>query len=515
MNSWQELVKMALLGTEKMPLQPTILPQNIQNLLANTDASDKESHFLKAAALTLTYQKAGQMPDKTPLPDIAPAADETQPFAPLPYLTVLKKLLDETAHKYPQLYFLLFEKIKQRGYVLPHDKLCSVLTLLEHSSFKTHKTLINNIIGVRGNWLQQFNPNWQIATPKDKDIIWQEGTSAERRAMLFEMRQHDPHKVFTLIQETWASENARERKEFLKILAQNTQAEESDFIQTIYDDLMDAKGAVKTINQDIKELAAVLLLNNATSNLYKSTVERLKKYVSVKKTLLGLQSKTVFTLPEVEDDFFNTHVMKMDFGVSNTPSTNELLTEYWFSYFLQNLHPLAWETFFNTTDWRTILDILEETDTQITGKRKRQRYSFRKYVSVALGKAQYRKAILGYIEKHKVADLSNEELEKFFIQKMDVNKANDPRNVLIRENWRWSSTLSRHILRGLVNDPASVHYNAQFAQQVAVHFDDGILKELYELSNQEHTDWQKQQLHNTLIMPLIQFLELRKEIEKL
>ena len=78
MNAWQELVKMALLGTEKMPLQTAVLPQNIQNILEKADKTDKEAYFLKAAALTLTYWKAGRLPDKTPLPDMVAAPDETR-----------------------------------------------------------------------------------------------------------------------------------------------------------------------------------------------------------------------------------------------------------------------------------------------------------------------------------------------------------------------------------------------------------------------------------------------------
>jgi Family of unknown function (DUF5691) len=523
MNSWQELVKMALLGTEKMPLQTHILPQNIQNLLANANASDTESHFLKAAALTLTYWKAGQTPDKTPLPEIAPAADETQPFAPPQYLDVFKTLFDHAANKQIDLYVLLFKKIKEKGYVVPHENLFNVMSLLEIPEFKNKKEFIVDIIGERGHWLQQFNDKWIVETPKTTDTLWQEGSTSERRMSLLKTRQKDPQKAFEWINQTWANENARERKEFLKALSISPQPDEWQFVQSVYNELTDVKATTKAVNQEIKEIAATILLQNPASDLFKSVVGKLQQYVSVKKTMLGLKSNTVLTIPTEEDNFLNKEMMKTAFALINTPSTNELLTEYWFCYFLQNLHPTAWETLLNTDDWHTILNILKESDDNICGKRKKQRYSFHKYLAIILGKTQYRKGIKVYLEKDKLSDfdasifavLTNEELEQFYLKKLDAQNSSEYRSVLIRANWRWSSALSLHILRGLVNEGQGIHYNAPFIENATIHFDDSILKELYELANQEKTDWHKQQLHNTIIQPLIELLEIRKEIENL
>jgi hypothetical protein len=525
MNAWQELVKMALLGTEKMPLQTAVLPQNIQNILEKADKTDQEAYFLKAAALTLPYWKAGRLPDKTPLPDMVAAPDETLKFAPPQYINLLKQLMDLGTQKHPALYLLLFEKMKQNNLVLPHEMVCDTLNLMEAPILKNHKTLISEIVGERGRWLQQFNDKWQVATPKNSDEIWQEGTLAERRTMLFKMRQNDPNTAFLLIKSTWDNENARERKEFLKILSHNPQPEEWIFVQTIYDELLDAKAMTKAINQDIKELSATFLMNNPASNLHKSVVERLKNYVSTKKKFLGLQSKTVLEIPIEEDNFLNKEVMKTEFGHLITPSTNELLTEYWFTFFIQNLHPKAWETLLDTTDWHVILKVLDEADNQIVGKRKRQRGSFRWRVSSALSNHSYRTGILACLESGQIKEyetsilnaLTDEELENFCLKNLDLsnNEHLAPRNFLVRDKWRWSKALSLHILRGLIKDNRVAWENSQFAVQVAPHFDDCILPELYELSKIERKEWHQQHLHSQLVLPLIQFLELRKEIENL
>jgi hypothetical protein len=526
MNAWQELVKMALLGTDKMPLQTAVLPQNIQNLLSKkADDTDKEAHFLKAAALTLVYWKAGQIPDKTPLPDIAVAPDETLPFAPPQYVAIFKRLLDGGTNKFTDLYFLLFEKIKHNNYVLPHENLFDVLSLLEQINFKQKKTLITDIIGERGLWLQQFNAKWQTSTAKDADDIWQEGTSAERRAMLFAMRQNDPNSAFLLMKSTWDNENARERKEFMKILSHNPQPEEWIFMQMVYDELSDAKAMTKTINQDIRTLATTFLLGNPDSNLYKSVVERLKNYVVTKKKFLGLQSTILLEIPTEEDAFLNKEVMKTEFGHADTPSTNELLTEYWFTFFLQNLHPITWETLLGTTDWQVILKTLDNADKQIVANRKRQRGTFRWRVSLALSNHAYRAGILACLETGQIKEyetsilntLTNEELENYFLKNIDLsnNENTAPRNYLIRDKWRWSKALSQYILRGLIKDSRVAWENSQFAVNSANYFDDCILPELYDLSKIELKEWHQQHLNNQLVLPLIQFLELRKQIENL
>lgn len=524
MNAWQELVKMALLGTEKMSLQTAVLPQNIQNILEKADKTDQEAYFLKAAALTLTYWKAGRLPDKTPLPEIAVAPDETLNFAPPQYINVLKQLMDLGTQKYPDLYLLLFEKMKQNSFVVPHENVCAVLNLMEAPILKNHKTLISKVVGERGRWLQQFNDKWQLPKETDFDTVWAEGSSGERRMALEDLRKKEPKKAFELIKNAWETANARERRDFLKILSDADQGEEGAFVQTVYNDLMAVSTLTKAINNEMKEITARILLRNPTSDLFKSVVKRLNKYVSVKKTLLGLSSKTIFDIPIEEDDFLNKEVMKTEFAHIQTPSTNEYLTEYWFGWFLQVLHPTAWEILLKTEDWQTIFDVLTETDKKITGGRKQQqRDSFVRYVSMSFGNSHFRKGVLTFIKKYPVSNsnqfilniLSNDELESFFINKVKISAANNLKTFLLRDNWQWSSALSLHVLRGLIEDAQQVYYNAQFALNAAIHFDDCVLKELYQRAKQEETDWHKQHVRNSLVLPLIQFLELRKEIENL
>ncbi|MBL7813816.1 MAG: hypothetical protein JNL70_02335 [Saprospiraceae bacterium] len=520
MKAWDEMVKCALLGTEKMPLQVAILPQNIQKILEKTDKTDSEAYFLKAAALTWTYRRAGQMPDKTPLPSISAAPDETLKFAPPQYISLLKRLFDSGTSRFPQLFILFFEKMVEKNYVLTPENVYDVLNLTTEPIYRNHKTLISRVVGERGRWLTQFNEAWQMPQVQSFDAVWAEGSSADRRLALTDYRKTDPEKAFNLIKGAWQEANAREKKDLLKILATQPQNEEWTFVQAIYDDLVQEK-TPKAITQEMKEIAVGLLLNNPSSDLYKKVAERLKKYVVTKKTFLGLSSKNTLELPTESDDFLNGTVMKYEFGHGFTPSTNELLTEYWFTYFLNRMHPSVWEDLLETDDWQRILQVLEDADRLITNNRKRQRQSFKWHISTALGNHRYRQGVFACLKTGKNSDyqthilnaLSNDELEKYFIDHIDIGEVSNVRNHLLRENWRWSSTLSLYILRGIIARKNETYNNIPFAINSAAFFDSSILSELYALSKLPQSDWQLQQQHNTLIMPLIQFLEIRKEIE--
>ena len=82
MNTWQQLIKIALLGTDKMPLPESVLPGAVRQRLSSADPSDREAWFFKAAALTYVYEKAGTLPVKTPVPDLPLAPGEQRPVCP-------------------------------------------------------------------------------------------------------------------------------------------------------------------------------------------------------------------------------------------------------------------------------------------------------------------------------------------------------------------------------------------------------------------------------------------------
>jgi hypothetical protein len=181
--AWNELVKMALLGTEKLPLQTAVLPKKIREILEKSPENDRESAFLKAAALTWLYEKAGQKPDRTPLPNIAAAPEEFLQIGTPQYKTVLSRILGEEKMPIHLILSLLFQKMAAKNRMIPHELLVPILSVIEKTDLKKKPDLIQKIIGERGKWLAQFNKKWAFLTPKPVENIWQEGSNTERREL--------------------------------------------------------------------------------------------------------------------------------------------------------------------------------------------------------------------------------------------------------------------------------------------------------------------------------------------
>ncbi|MCS6861638.1 MAG: hypothetical protein NZT92_15120, partial [Abditibacteriales bacterium] len=79
MNLWENIVTIALLGTERQPL---VLPPSddaLGDLLSRLDLADRERSLLGAAAAIALYQRAGQLPKMGNQPPPPPCETDDLP----------------------------------------------------------------------------------------------------------------------------------------------------------------------------------------------------------------------------------------------------------------------------------------------------------------------------------------------------------------------------------------------------------------------------------------------------
>ncbi|MDR2761447.1 MAG: DUF5691 domain-containing protein [Planctomycetaceae bacterium] len=94
------------------------------------------------------------------------------------------------------------------------------------------REIIVTIIGKRGQWLAAQNDDWKWAADDDNlidkkqkadlnslEIIWNEGTFAERKSVLEIISQSDTAKAKKLLAETWKNEKSEYRAAFLETLS--------------------------------------------------------------------------------------------------------------------------------------------------------------------------------------------------------------------------------------------------------------------------------------------------------
>jgi hypothetical protein len=97
------------------------------------------------------------------------------------------------------------------------------------------------VTGQRGRWLASLNPDWRkpVAVsdvPANADEAWSTGTSAERGALLTTIRRHDPARALALVQSTWASDGADERRRFVDALTERRSMADEPFLESALDD---------------------------------------------------------------------------------------------------------------------------------------------------------------------------------------------------------------------------------------------------------------------------------------
>ncbi|MEU6866122.1 DUF5691 domain-containing protein [Streptomyces sp. NPDC046876] len=236
---WEELVAVALLGTERRRGSPEAL--------------------LDAAAVQTVRRRAGLRPAAAAaLPQPAPADPRPQP--PEPARRRLAQLLagrtgagsgSGRRGAAPDLTELLPQWLAaagRHGYRAPDALLPALLDAARARTDLRPQALA--LAGSRGLWLAGLNPDWRFALrggagggilpdPEDRagvERLWQEGLFAERVALLGAVRGHEAAAAIRLLSSTWATERAEDRLMFLDSLRVGLSEEDEPFLEAALGD---------------------------------------------------------------------------------------------------------------------------------------------------------------------------------------------------------------------------------------------------------------------------------------
>ncbi|OON74242.1 hypothetical protein GBW32_22715 [Streptomyces tsukubensis] len=247
-SPWEELVTVALLGTDRRPL-PRAVP-----------GADGASALLDAAAVRTLRRRAGLVPVKAAaLPE--PAAPDPRPALPPAARHRLALLLsDQSAAgigggrrgSAPDLTELLPQWLaatNSEGYAPPAELLPALLDTARGRTDIRPQAL--RFAGPRGLWLARLNPDWKFALrdtqggggtlpapdrTEEVEQLWQEGLFAERVALLSLVRNHAPEKARALLGTTWAKDRAEDRLMFLDSLRTGLSEEDEPFLERALSD---------------------------------------------------------------------------------------------------------------------------------------------------------------------------------------------------------------------------------------------------------------------------------------
>lgn len=341
---WNELVNVALLGSDRRAVPFHELPEEIRQSAENQLSISPEKTLLRVAALSANYLRAGTEPAALALPDLPPCPPETQPYASGSGVKLLRDMLNDPLPG-TGLLALLLEKLRTKSVVIPPGLLIPLLTTAATAKTTAVVEPIAELIGERGRWLAAQNPDWAIVLPADLDALWENGTKDEREAVLSHLRQTDPNRARQLLETVWEQEPVLQQKIWLNKLVTGLGPDDEPFLTRLFTDYQ-AITKRKPTQQALFQDAATYLLSLPNSALYQTIREKLRQYVTVRKGLLGrLTGQEVVTmiLPKQDDGFFNTATMTQYGLETNADLTSAGQIRHWFFQFLAAIPPATWQ----------------------------------------------------------------------------------------------------------------------------------------------------------------------------
>ena len=215
------------------------------------------------------------------------------------------------------------------GAALPHALLPRALTAGQRST--ALRDALATALGPRGAWLASLNPDWRYAaagaaaTADDPERVWQEGSVAQRLALLRAIRADDPARARDMLRAQLGELPAKERLELVEVLGHRLGADDAPLLE----------GLLKDRSRDVRQTAASLLALLPASAHAQRLVAWLAPLVTVKR---GLMSRTWRVDAPAEADP-GWAAATID---TARPQHDALGERAWWLYQLVRLVPLSW-----------------------------------------------------------------------------------------------------------------------------------------------------------------------------
>lgn len=254
MDLWQDLVKAALVGTDRQTVTPPNSTQSpVETLLTQLDSSSPPAYTLQAAGvLALHRQASWHAPHlSVSLPE-ACEPDEVPCCSAMATQLLGSILSGEERDLLPEWLSLA----AQSGQRVSPELLPQLLDFgRQHAQMRA---TILKVLGKRGQWLAAQKQGWDYARDRDNldPDVWHTGTSADRLALLTQVCDRDPQEARDLIRTTWKTERAEFRSSCLKMIAPTVELTDAEWLVSLL-----ASDRSLQVRRDLADL--LLLLPNS------------------------------------------------------------------------------------------------------------------------------------------------------------------------------------------------------------------------------------------------------------
>lgn len=326
MTTWQNILGIAAIGTERqevtLPPSDSLLGRTLNTL----DVFDREGALLSAVALASLHRQAGfRAPaDTLPLPEVS-AAEQ------LPRCSVAagRHLALMLGGAFKDVLPEWLAALRDAGRRVREEHLPALLD--KGSTERALRALVVEVLGNRGRWLAAQNAAWSWASAGVGPDGWETAGRNERLALLRSLRETDSRRAVELLSSTWKSEPAKDRASFLQTFHVGLNEEDEPFLTEALED----RGA------DVRRTAVALLLRLPSSRLMRLVSERVGSLLRYRKPTLRKPLLEV-NLPDDPEKWQKENQLPWEFPASVPPLPSMGQKGFWLLRAVGCVPPAMW-----------------------------------------------------------------------------------------------------------------------------------------------------------------------------
>ncbi len=235
----EDLARIALVGTSKHA--GTAAPDAehpAEALVVQLGGDDREHVFLLRAGARAVFERCGRVATAVAAPP-EPCPEESLPVAGRKLVGLLQ---NATASDSWDLLIEFLRQLEATGLVLPPELLPQALG----ASDPAVRERLLPVLGERGRWLGQLNPDWAWVTTsvwalsgRDREALvrqWDEGTFDQRRQVIETLRRSDPAEARKLVEAAIDKEKPDHRARLVESLATGLGPEDEPLLEARLED---------------------------------------------------------------------------------------------------------------------------------------------------------------------------------------------------------------------------------------------------------------------------------------
>lgn len=317
---WEALTKLALLGTERGQL-PAEVKSALEQVGVDTSAAP-EQQLLDAAALYHQLRRAG-----FPLLEVPEQASKNlldDPRHPLP-ARAARQLQHIVQGRYRGALTEFLSLLEQGNWRVPPEQLPTLFTYaLKQPQFWQR---LRPLIGPRGQWLLQQNPDWHPLAEQPPAEDWHEQDIGQQLMMLRYLRRREPEQALPPLRAVWPDQNYADKKRLLEELQEGLSEKDLPFLEEARNDR----------RKEVRQAAMHLLLLIPSSTVQQELFANAQQ-------LLSMDSKG-----QLQVDYpasLTQELKQLGIGKRNKPAYAGGQPATWAYEVLSKVPPKHWESHF-------------------------------------------------------------------------------------------------------------------------------------------------------------------------